>query len=210
MKTYKLTMVLAALFVSTALQSATVVIVETTRIIQETIQGKKIQEKVKDEQGKLAQPLLEIETKLKKQEAEIVNLQKDLAQKEESLKKQATVLSAEALSEKYEELRKQHQDLEDTIADFQKTRRKAQDDAKRVDQKLEQLYRKEMMTFEQEIRALIEQISKAEGWDIVLAKESLIFASQTVDKTDYIIKKLDEKENKRIALEKAANAVKKQ
>jgi Skp family chaperone for outer membrane proteins len=57
-----------------------------------------------------------------------------------------------------------------------------------------------MIAFEQEINAIIQEIAKSEGWDIVLTKEAgVIFASDKTDKTDIIIKKLDEKEAKKVA-----------
>ena len=82
--------------------------------------------------------------------------------------------------------------------------RRAHEDAKKVDQKLEAFYRKEMMAFEQEIKAIIEETAKTEGWDLVLAKEAVIFASEATDKTNIIIQKLDAKEDKKTAAKNAA------
>jgi len=69
--------------------------------------------------------------------------------------------------------------------------RKAHDEAKKVDEKLGQFYQKEMMAFEKEIKEMIGDIAKAEGWDLVLAKEAVIYASESTDKTDTIVRKLD-------------------
>lgn len=209
MKSIKLAVALTALFTSLVLDSAHIVIVKTEDIVKNTKRGKEIQATVAKEQRKLAAPFEKIEEKLKQQEADLMEEQKALAKEDENFKSQAALLSPEARADKYDELQKKHRDLDEKVADFQRSMRKAHEDAKKVDQKLEQLYRKEMMAFEQEIKALIEEIAKSEGWDIVLAKETLIFASESVDKTNLIIKKLDDKEEKRIAAIKASNAVKK-
>jgi Skp family chaperone for outer membrane proteins len=116
-------------------------------------------------------------------------------------------LSPEARADKYDELQKKHRDLDEEVADFQRAMRKAHEDAKKVDQKLEAFYRKEMMAFEQEIKSVIEETAKSEGWDLVLAKEAVIYAGPSTDKTGIIVKKLDEKEAKRTADKAAKNAV---
>lgn len=209
MKSIKLAVALTALFTSLVLQPVHIVVVKTEQIVKDTKRGKQIQADVSKEQRKLAAPFEKIEEKLKQQEADLMEEQKALAKEDENFKSQAALLSPDARADKYDELQKKHRDLDEKVADFQRAMRKAHEDAKKVDQKLEQFYRKEMMIFEQEIKALIEEISKSEGWDIVLAKETLIFASESVDKTNVIVKKLDDKEDKRIAAMKASSAVKK-
>lgn len=208
MKSKKLAFALTALFTSFASQAVHIVTVRTELIIKDSMSGNNIQKKVAKEQEKLAAPFKDLEEKIKRQEMDLVEKQKALAKEDEAFKTQASLLSAEARADKYDELQKKHRDLEEEVADFQRAMRKAHEDAKKVDQKLEAFYRKEMMIFEQEIKAMIEEIAKAEGWDIVLAKEALIYAGDATDKTKLIIKKLDEKEEKRIAATKAATAKK--
>lgn len=208
MKSKKLALALTALFTSFASQAVHIVTVRTELIIKDSMCGNNIQKKVAKEQEKLAAPFKDLEDKIKRQEMDLVEKQKALAKEDEAFKTQASLLSAEARADKYDELQKKHRDLEEEVADFQRAMRKAHEDAKKVDQKLETFYRKEMMIFEQEIKAMIEEIAKAEGWDIVLAKEALIFASDATDKTKLVIKKLDEKEEKRIAAAKAATVKK--
>ncbi len=116
------------------------------------------------------------------------------------------ILSPDARADKYDELQKKHRDLDEEVADFQRAMRKAHEDAKKVDQKLEAFYRKEMIAFEQEIKALIEQVAKSEGWDIVLAKEALIYAGDSTDVTEIIIQKLDDQDDKKEKNDKKAAA----
>jgi len=209
MKSIKLAVTLTALFTSLVLQPVHIVVVKTEQIVKDTKRGKQIQADVAKEQRRLAAPFEKIEEKLKQQEADLMEEQKALAKEDENFKSQAALLSPDARADRYDELQKKHRDLDEKVADFQRAMRKAHEDAKKVDQKLEQFYRKEMMVFEQEIKTLIEDIAKSESWDIVLAKETLIFASESVDKTSVIVKKLDDKEDKRIAAMKASSAVKK-
>lgn len=196
MKSFKFALALTALFTNWAIESVHIVTVKTETIIKESKRGNKIQDKVKKEQEKLSAPFAELEEKIKKQETRLVEKQRMLAKEDEDFKNQASLLSTEARAEKYEELQKKHRDLEEEVADFQRSMRKAHEDAKKVDQKLEAFYRKEMMAFEQEIKATIESLAKTHNWDLVLAKEAVIFASDATDKTSAVIAKLDEKEDK--------------
>ena len=203
MKTSKLALALTALFTSCASESATIVTVKTEQIIKDSSRGQKIQNDVAKEQAKLAAPFQELEAKIKDQEARLIGKQKALAQEDEDFKNQASLLSPEARADKYDDLQKKHRDLDEEVADFQRSMRKAHEDAKKVDQKLEAFYRKEMAAFEQEIKSVIEDISKSEGWDIVLAKEAVIFAGEKTDKTGIVVKELDKKEADRTAAKAA-------
>lgn len=194
MKLSKLSLVLTALFTHMAIESLHIVTIQTERIIKESQRGLKIQNKITQEQKRLAAPFEKIEAEIKAKETIVIDKQKALAKEDESFKNQASLLSAEARADKYDDLQRKHRELDKEVADFQLAMRQAHEDAKKVDQKLEMFYRKEMMSFEQEIKAIIEEVSKAQGWDIVLAKETLIFASSSTDKTDVIIAKINEKE----------------
>jgi len=204
MKTSKLALALTALFTSYASEAVNIVTVQTELIIKNSSRGLEIQNKVAKEQGKLAAPFQELEVKIKAQEAQLIEEQKNLAKEDEDFKNQASLLSPEARADKYDELQKKHRDLDEKVADFQRSMRKAHEDAKKVDQKLEAFYRKEMTLFEQEIKNVIEEISKSEGWDIVLAKEAVIFAGEKTDKTGIVIKELDKKEADRAAIKTAS------
>jgi len=204
MKSLKLAVVLTALFTHLALQPVHIVTVETKSIITESKRGKKIQKKIEGEQKKLAAPFEEVETKIKSQEAKLLEKQKSLATDDEKFKTQASLLSPEARAEKYDELQRRHRDLDEEVAAFQRSMRQAHEDAKKVDQKLEMFYRREMMSFEQDIKALIEDVAKSEGWDIVLAKEAVIYANHSTDKTHVVIKKLDKQEEEKEEQEKKA------
>ena len=206
MKSSKLALVLTALFTNFACDAVAIVTVQTERIIKESRWGLKIQASITAEQKRLSAPFEKIEVEIKAKETALIDKQKALAKEDENFKTQASLLSPEARADKYDELQKKHQDLDKEVADFQHAMRRAHEDAKKVDQKLEMFYRKEMMTFEQEIKAIIEQSAKAEGWDIVLAKEAVIFAGSATDKTDIIIAKLDAKEAKKEAAAQAAKA----
>lgn len=208
MKTSKLALALTTLFSSGIISAITIVTVKTETIIKESDSGIEIQENVAKEQRKLAEPFEKLEAEIKAKETRLIEKQKALAKEDENFKNQASLLSPDARAEKYEELQKKHRDLDEEVADFQRAMRKAHEDAKKVDQKLEMFYRKEMMAFEQEIKTLIEEIAKSESWDIVLAKEATIYAGPTTDKTSVVIQKLNEKKAKRDAAAKATQAIK--
>lgn len=210
MKTTKLALALTALFTSYASEAVHIVTVKTELIMKDSKGGKNIQKKIAKEQEKLTAPFKDLEEKIKRQEAELVEKQRALAKEDESFKTQASLLSADARAEKYDELQRKHRDLDEEVADFQRAMRKAHEEAKKVDQKLELFIRKEMMAFEQEIKAMIDNVAQAEGWDLVLAKEAVIFASEATDKTQTVIDKLDKKEEKReskAAADKAKSSV---
>lgn len=209
MKSSKLAFALTALFTNYASDAVHIVTVKTESIIKESQWGLRIQNSVAKEQQRLAEPFEKLEAEIKEKEMKLIEKQKALAKEDENFKNQANLLSQDVRADKYDELQKKHRDLDEEVADFQRAMRKAHEDAKKVDQKLETFYRKEMMAFEQEIKTLIEQVAHAEGWDIVLAKEAVIYAGPTTDKTSVVIKKLDEKEEKRNATAKATSSVKK-
>lgn len=210
MKSSKLAFALTALFTGYTSHAVHIVTVKTETIIKESASGIKIQNEVAKKQKELAKPFEKLEIEIKAQEAALIEKQKALAREDEAFKTQASLLSPEARADKYDELQKKHRDLDKEIAAFQLAMREAHEEAKKVDQKLEAFYRKEMLSFEQEIKAIIEEVAKAEGWDLVLAKEAVIFAGNSTDKTGVIIKKLDEKEAKRAATAKASDSVKTQ
>lgn len=210
MQTSKFALILTALFVSSASQAVHIVTVKTEAIITESKYGKNIQVKIRKEQEKLAAPFKDLEEKIKRQEADLFEKQKALAKEDELFKTQASLLSPDARAEKYDKLQDKHRDLDEEVANFQRSMRKAHDDAKKVDEKLAAFYRKEMMAFEQEIKNMIRDIAKAEGWDIVMAQEACIFASEATDKTAVVIQKLDAKEEKdaaKAAANKAASGL---
>ena len=69
--------------------------------------------------------------------------------------------------------------------------KRLQADAKRLEAKLTQIYQEEMNQLDVKIKDVVTVIAKREGWDIVEIKESKIFVSDKVDKTEMIIKELD-------------------
>jgi Skp family chaperone for outer membrane proteins len=207
MKSSNVALVLTALFTNFSCNAVNIVTVQTERIIKESKWGLEIQSSITSEQKRLAAPFEKIEAEIKAKEAALIEKQKALAKDDENFKTQASLLSPDARADKYDELQKKHRELDKEVADFQLTMRQAHEDAKKVDQKLEMFYRKEMMAFEKEIKAIIEDTATTEGWDIVLAKEAVIFAGSTTDQSDIIIQKLDEKKAKEDKAKQAAKAV---
>jgi len=208
-KSIKLTLVLSALFAHEASQAQVkIVTVETKKLIEDSKAGESIREKMTKEGQKLSAPFTKIEADLKAKEASLIEKQKNLAREEEKFKTEISLLSQDAASDRSEELQRTRRDIEEEVVDFQRTMRKAQEDAKKVDQKLEQLYRKEMMVFEQEIKDIIDEMAQEEEWDIVLAKEAVIYAGKATDQTHAVIKKINVKEEKRTEKAKAEKAVK--
>lgn len=210
MKSLKSALVLTALFtnfVCNADAALVIVTIQTERIIKESQWGLEIQGSIAAEQKRLAAPFEKIESEIKAKEAALIEKQKSLAKEDTDFKSQASLLSADARADKYDDLQRKHRELDKEVADFQLAMRQAHEDAKKVDQKLEIFYRKEMMAFEKEIKSIIEQTASTEGWDLVLAKEAVIFAGPVTDKTDIIIAKLDAKKAKQDKAKQAAKAV---
>ena len=206
MKSSKLAFALTVLFTNLTLDAVNIVTVQTERILKESKRGLKLQNSIAAEQKRLAAPFEKIEMEIKAKETALIEKQKSLAKEDENFKNQASLLSPEARADKYDDLQKKHRELDKEVADFQLAMRQAHEDAKKVDQKIDMFCRKEMMAFEQEIKAFINQISEGEGWDIVLIKEAaIIYAAPATDKTEVIIAKLDAKEDKK---EEAARAAK--
>lgn len=196
MKSLPLAAILTALFTHNALQTVHIVTIKTERILKDSDAGRGIQEKVENEQKKLMAQFEKIEMALRKQEADLIEKQKALAKEEEKFKTEANLLSAEARAEKYDELKRKRDDLNEDFANFERAKRKANEEAKKIEQKLDMFSRREMMGFEQDIKLLIEEISKSEGWDLVLPKEISIYASDATDKTNVVIKKMNDKTKK--------------
>lgn len=196
MKSFKFALALTTLFTGYTIESRNIVTIETAKIMQDSQAGNKIKKRLEKKQMELTKPFAKLEEEMKIKEAELMEKQKNLAKKGADLEKKRAVISQESYLDQYDELQKEHRDIEAEIANFRRSMMQAQEDAKKIDQKLEIFYRKEMMAFEQKIKSLIEQVAKAEGWDIVLAKEACIYTSESTDKTEKVIKELDKQEEK--------------
>jgi Skp family chaperone for outer membrane proteins len=193
MKFHKLTALLFCM-ASYQLYSTTQVVVETSRIIKESLPGIALQQNMMIKQEEFSQPFKKIEAELKAKEASINDAQKALAKDNETLKTQKSLLSAEAQADKFEELQARGRNIEEQVADYQRAMRKAHEEAKKVDAKLDQIYRKELAAFEQSIKDTIQELRKEHNWDFVSAKESFLATSDAVDKTDLVMKKVNAKE----------------
>lgn len=185
-----------------------IVVVSTADIMKNSLQGQEIQKNVAKEEARLTAPFEKLEQEMKAKEAALIDKQKSLAKEEENFKNQASLLSTDARTDKYDELQEKRRNIEEEIADFQRAMRKAHEDAKKIQQKLELFYRKEMMAFEQEIKILIDQIAHEQGWDIVIPKEMTMSASAQADVTHRVIAKIDEKKIEKDRQERAAQALK--
>ncbi len=210
MKSQKLTATLL-LIAGYQLHATTHVVVETSRIIQESLPGVRLQESMLVKQEELSQPFKKIEAELRAKESIINDAQKSLAKDNETLKSQKSLLSIEAQADKFEELQKRGRDIEEQVADYQRAMRKAHEEAKKVDAKLDQIYRKQLSAFEESIKETIKELRKEYNWDLVSPKESFLATSDAVDKTDIVMKKINAKEEaqQKLSSEKSGHGSKK-
>ncbi len=209
MKAFKSIFTATVLCTHFACQALNIVTIKTESLVKESKWGIRIQNNIMQEHKKLTAPFEKLEAEIKNKENVLIEKQKALAKEEADFKNQASILSPDARADKYDDLQKQHRDLDEDAAAFQRAMKKAYEDAKKVDQKIEMVNRKEMAAFEQEVKSVIEQVAQAQNWDLVLPKEMAIYASSATDKSQVIINKLDEIEAQREKAEKAKNAISK-
>ena len=213
MKSFKLALVSAILLSSFTAQAKyyekhlMIVTLNTKEIIEKSLHGKEIQKKINDEQASVTATFPAMEAAIKAKDTALAQQQNNYNEKVKSLEAKTKMISDEARNKEIDALQDIRRQIEETTAERERLIRKFNEEAKRAEQRLEALYKKEMMAFEAEIRAVIESVSQSEEWDLVFKQESCIFASERTDRTAMIISKLDEAELKRKETKQAEKKV---
>ena len=185
-----------------------VVTIKGQDVVQLSKAGQKINKKLQDEQDRLSKPLQKKEQEIKEKEQKLLETKKKLDKEFEELTKNS-LLSNEAKQRKFEELQDKARNLEEDKSEIERLIKHLQNDAKRLDAKMSQMYQEEMGKFDAKIKDIIRKVAKREGWDIVLMEESVVFASESVSKTDIIVKELDKDEPKTTSEDSLLKEIKK-
>ena len=211
MKSLKLALILALISSNYSVHAVdaekptVTVVISTKDIIDKSLRGKDIQKKINDEQAAVTTGFPAMEAGIKAKDAALAQQQNSYNEKVKSLEAKSKMISEEARNKEIDGLQDVRRQIEETTAERERLIRKFNEEAKRAEQRLETLYKKEMMVFESEIRDVIKSTKMNLGWDIIHPREALLDASDRMDKTSIIINKLDEAELKKQAEKKVAN-----
>lgn len=130
--------------------------------------------------SKAAKSMMEqLEKKRSSYEAEFSKQQSDLKKTRQDIEKQKGVLSQDALGKKQKE--------------FEATATKAVKKMTERKQAMEKAYAKALGEIQKNLQGIIEDMAKAQGFTVAIPTSQLIYADKSMDITDEIIKKLDDK-----------------
>ena len=178
-----LALVLAAAGLAVAQEGGTSTIaklgvIDMARVSAESQLGKSYAAKLEKLQTDINTAAQEKQTALQKMDATIQALQ-------EELRKQGAVLSQEARDNKQQEIVRQGRDrqafLEDGQAEVTRMRERAQQQAQSINNE-----------FQVKIRPIIEDVARAQGYDLVLDSQVAYTISREFDLTRAVIQKADE------------------
>ena len=178
-----LALVLAAAGLAVAQEGGTLTVaklgvIDMARVSAESQLGKSYAAKLEKLQSDINTAAQEKQTALQKMDVTIQALQ-------EELRKQGAVLSQEARDKKQQEIVRQGRDrqafLEDGQAEVTRMRERAQQQAQSINNE-----------FQVKIRPIIEDVARAQGYDLVLDSQVAYTISREFDLTRAVIQKADE------------------
>ncbi len=153
-------------------------VIDMARVSAESQLGKSYAAKLEKLQSDINTAAQEKQTALQKMDATIQALQ-------EELRKQGAVLSQEARDKKQQAIVRQGRDrqafLEDGQAEVTRMRERAQQQAQSINNE-----------FQVKIRPIIEDVARAQGYDLVLDSQVAYTISREFDLTRAVIQKADE------------------
>lgn len=122
-----------------------------------------------------------IQNDVEKFQKEVEGYQKELVDMQEGINKQSKALSKEALQEKNESLVQKKKDIERKLGD--------REEALKVD------IQKKQYSLREKQLATIGEISQKEEWGVLVDRNTpgVLYVSNAIDKTDYVLKAVDEK-----------------
>lgn len=171
------------------------VVINGQEIVGKSKIGIKVQNKLQKEQELGSKPLQENEKVIRSKEQDLIAKKRELDKEAEEIAN-SKILSQDAKQRKFEEMQDRVRMLEEDKSELERLAKRLQADAKRFETKMSQLYQEEMNKVDAKIKEVIEVVAQREGWDIVEMKEQVVYASARVNKTDVMIKALDDLEAK--------------
>ncbi|KKQ48955.1 MAG: hypothetical protein US69_C0011G0029 [candidate division TM6 bacterium GW2011_GWF2_38_10] len=150
-----------------AATNLTIVSIDSLKIMQESNEGRDI--------------TAEIQKDIDSFQAQVQKSQQELMAMQEDLNKKTALLSQDALAEKTESITKKKKDLERELSDKEETLRGV-------------IQRKQMALRDKQLK-IAHEISEKEQWDMIVDKNTpgVLFASKSIDKTDVVLKAVNEK-----------------
>ncbi|MBI4040389.1 MAG: OmpH family outer membrane protein [Deltaproteobacteria bacterium] len=137
--------------------------------VQEALQSVKVAERVRDE----------IKKEFSKREKDLKNKQQEVMKLEENYQKQEVALTEAKKKQLKEEFAKKFQELQQALA--------------KNEQEMRELEQKKMAPILQNMSQVLEQISKEKGYQMVVAKNALLYASKDQDLTSLLIQSFNKK-----------------
>ena len=167
MKTIKTAVLVALCSVGTSFALNELVSIDSLAIMQKSKEGQEVMKTLQADVAKF--------------QNEIQVVQKKLADEQANLEKQAKVLSTEALTEKKEKLLAERKKSEREFADKEEQLRAS-------------MQRKQMSLRDRQM-AVVKDMSEEKSWGAVLDRQTpgLICCSSAIDRTDAVLKIIDEK-----------------
>ena len=163
--------VVVGLSSTTIAQAQKIVIIDTQRVITESIIGK------------AAKNNLEVE--IKKGQAKVAALKADFERQRSDLEKQSAILSGSALESRREELERKQVEFQSIFQDIQEKLARSND--------------AEISKVVSQINELVKALAQEKEYQFVFERDrkSVLFSSERIDITDEVVKSLDKK---RVAL----------
>ena len=163
--------VVVGLSSTTIAQAQKIVIIDTQRVITESIIGK------------AAKKNLEVE--IKKGQAKVAALKADFERQRSDLEKQSAILSGSALESRREELERKQVEFQRVFQDIQEKLTRSND--------------AEISKVVSQINELVKALAQEKEYQFVFERDrkSVLFSSERIDITDEVVKNLDKK---RVAL----------
>ncbi len=142
-------------------------VVDTQRVINDSIVGKAARNN--------------LEAQIKKGQARLSQLKADFEKQRGDLEKQSSILSGQALEEKREALAKKQVDLQRTVQDLQ------EDLARKNDAEIGKVI--------EQISVVVKDLSKSRGYTFVFErdKQLVVYSSDRIDITPEVVEALDKK-----------------
>jgi outer membrane protein len=157
-----------------------IAVIDMARVSSDSLLGKGYAAQLEKLQGEINGAVTQKQTELQKLDAAIKTLQ-------DELEKQGAVLSPEARDKKQTEITRRARDrqafFEDGQAEINRMRERAQQQAGTINAE-----------FQQKVRPLVEQVAKAQGYDLVLDSQVAFTINPAFDITPQVIAKADETE----------------
>jgi len=163
-----LVLIIAGLYVLNPFSSAQagslkIAIIDIQECLNESLEGKRAKKALEAKNAKLKARL----------EAE----QQEVNRLKDEIEKQGLMLSPTVLKDKERDYRRKQRELQDMLRDFNEEMRLEEEDMK--------------IRIFKDLDVLLQKIASREGFEMILERRSVLFATQDVDITQMVIKEYD-------------------